>query len=481
LIELIDLKDNKLKNINEGLQEVLRAREERVVNQKRLIKKYNLPLLSITLNIPGPEKDNAKIRKIYYECLKAVGKELSKKENAKIIYQKEYFSADGPESFLIIEGLPVKELKRTAVKIEDNHFLGRLFDIDVLNEEYYKISRQDVGMTLRKCIICNDLAINCITSRRHKREEIIEKVNKIIDDFSAQSFNYWVDKIGGIALKSILLELNCTPKPGLVDRFNNGANQDMDFTTFISSTAAIAYGIYQFVQLGIDYTGEIEEMFPHLRKIGIGMERNMFEDTGGINTQKGLIFLEGLVCTAAGSLIKEDKKLSPEHICQKIKKICKGIVDKELEVLRSSSLEKKLTNGERLFLKYGISGIRGEAERGFPTVREKGLPALRAGLKDGLSFNDASVQSLISIMTNAEDTNVIIRSNLDFLHKEVQARAKEIIELGGMYTLKGRRKINTLDRYLIKKGVNPGGSADLLAITITLYYFSLLSVPQILK
>jgi len=359
--------------------------------------------------------------------------------------------------------------------------LGRLFDIDVLNEGPCKISRRDVGMILRKCIVCNDFAINCITSRKHKRKEIIEKVNKMIDDFSAQSFDYWVNKIGEIALKSILLELSCTTKPGLVDRFNSGANQDMVFTTFINSTAAIAYGLYQFVRLGIDNTDKIEEILPHLRKIGIGMERNMFEATGGINTQKGLIFLEGLICTAAGSLIKEGKKLSPEQICQKIKKICKGIVDKELKILYGSSLRKKLTNGERLFLKYGISGIRGEAERGFPTVREKGLPALRAGLKDGLSFNDASVQSLISIMTIAEDTNVIIRSNLSFLHKEVQTRAKEIIELGGMYNLKGRRKINTLDRYLIKKGVNPGGSADLLAITITLYYFSLLPVPEILK
>ena len=149
--------------------------------------------------------------------------------------------------------------------------------------------------------------------------------------------------------------------------------------------------------------------------------------------------------------------------------------------MRSSSLEKKLTNGERLFLKYGISGIRGEVERGFPTVREKGLPTLCAGIKDGLSFNDASVQSLVSIMSSAEDSNVIIRSNLDFLHREVQVKAKEIIKLGGMYTLKGRRKINTLDRYLIEKGVNPGGSADLLAITITLYYLSLLPVPEILK
>ncbi|MEA2021308.1 MAG: citrate lyase holo-[acyl-carrier protein] synthase, partial [Candidatus Caldatribacteriota bacterium] len=378
MIELNNFKDNRLENINAGLQEILRAREERVINQRKLLKKYHLPILSTTLNIPGPEKNNDKIRKIFYECLRVIKIELKKDENTKIIYEKVYFTADGPESFLIVKGLSEKNLKKIAIGIEDNHPFGRLFDIDVLSKEGHKVCRKDVNKSLRKCIICNDFAIHCITSRKHNRKEIIETTYKMIDDFSAQSFDYWVNKIGGIALKSILLELNCTPKPGLVDKFNNGANQDMNFTTFISSSAAIAYGIYQFVRLGIDHTGKIEEILPHLRKIGIGMENNMFEATGGINTQKGLIFLEGLVCTAAGFLIKEGKKLSPEYICQKIKKICKGIVDKELKILPDFSLRKKLTNGERLFLKYGISGIRGEAERGFPTVREKGLPTLRA-------------------------------------------------------------------------------------------------------
>jgi len=295
---------------------------------------------------------------------------------------------------------------------------------------------------------------------------------------SSQSINERVDKIGGIALKSILLELSCTPKPGLVDRFNHGANRDMDFNTFIQSTSALAYGFYQLTRLGMDYSNKIEKALLYLRKTGINMEKKMFEATGGINTQKGLIFLEGLVCVSAGSLDKEGMPLFPEQICQRVKKIGKGIVDRELGNLHHSPKEGNLTNGEKLFLMYGITGIRGETERGFPTVREKGLPALQTGLKNGLSFNDASIQSLIHIMTIAEDTNVISRSNLDFLKNNVQEKAREIVDIGGMYTPGGKKSIQDLDKYFIKKRINPGGSADLLAVTITLHYLSLLSTSE---
>jgi len=288
------------------------------------------------------------------------------------------------------------------------------------------------------------------------------------------SFNGRVNKIGSIVLKSILLELSCTPKPGLVDRLNSGANRDMDFNTFIQSTSAIAYGFYQIIGLGMDFSRETGKLLTELRKIGRIMEEKMFEATGGINTQKGLIFIEGLICASAGSLERKKMNLSTEMICQQIKIICKGIVDRDLRSLNQNNRGKILTNGERLFLDEGISGIRGEAEKGFPTVRKVGLPVLQKGLKKGLSLNDACVQALISIMTITQDTNVISRSNLNFLKNKVQRKAKEILEIGGIYTEAGRKAIHDLDKLFIEKGINPGGSADLLAATITLHYLSLL-------
>ena len=290
-----------------------------------------------------------------------------------------------------------------------------------------------------------------------------------------QSEEERINEIGSIVLRSILLELSCTPKPGLVDRLNSGANQDMDYNTFILSTSSLVSGFYQMLRLGVNFSGESSKLLIELRKIGRVMEKRMFEASGGINTQKGLIFLEGLICTSAGILDKKRENLSTENICQKVKEVCNGIVDKELKILNQHSKDKKLTHGEILFLKYGITGVRGEVERGFPTVRENGLPALQKGLKEGLSFNDASAQALLNIMTISEDTNVIFRSNLDFLKEEVQLKAKKIIDMGGMYTDRGRKNIHDLDRYFIEKGINPGGSADLLAVTITLHFLSLLS------
>jgi len=177
------LKDNRLENINKQLREILRAREERVINQRKLLKKYHLPILSITLNIPGPEKDNDKIRKIFHECLRVVKIELKKNESIKIIYEKIHFTADGPESFLIVKGLFEKSLKKIAIEIEDNHPFGRLFDVDIISKDGHKIYRKDVDSPLRKCIICNDLAIHCITSRKHNRKEIIKTTYKMMDDF----------------------------------------------------------------------------------------------------------------------------------------------------------------------------------------------------------------------------------------------------------------------------------------------------------
>jgi len=175
--------------MNEKLYEVLCARERRVVYQKKLLKKYDLPLLSITLNIPGAEKDNEQIRKIFQICLRAVKNELRKNENTRCLFEQKHFTAAGPEGFFIIKGLSEKELKKIAISVEDVHPLGRLFDIDVVSRNGHKIYRKDVGNPLRKCIICKNTAIDCIASRKHSRKEVIKIVREMINDFVSLKSN----------------------------------------------------------------------------------------------------------------------------------------------------------------------------------------------------------------------------------------------------------------------------------------------------
>ena len=48
-----------------GIDEILDCREKRVAIQNDMIKKYNKPIISFTMNIPGPIKTNDEIKKAF--------------------------------------------------------------------------------------------------------------------------------------------------------------------------------------------------------------------------------------------------------------------------------------------------------------------------------------------------------------------------------------------------------------------------------
>ena len=52
------------------LQEILDARERRAEAQRRLSKQLACPLISFTMNIPGPVKDSPMIRRAFDEGLR---------------------------------------------------------------------------------------------------------------------------------------------------------------------------------------------------------------------------------------------------------------------------------------------------------------------------------------------------------------------------------------------------------------------------
>lgn len=268
------------------------------------------------------------------------------------------------------------------------------------------------------------------------------------------------------AVSGMLLEVSTTPKPGLVDRNNSGAHRDMDFNLFMRSTASISFYMYEFAKAGFNHKGDLKELIYKIKPIGIKAEENMFKETHGVNTQKGIIYLMGLVCSASGFLIKQGKPFNSEDICSAVSNICKAQVEDEF---KSISKKEKLSSGERIYLKYGIKGVRGEAAKGLLCVALKGLPFLKEGLLRGLSLNDSMVQSLIGIMSLVEDTTVISRHNTDVLYNFVHIKAKEALGLGGMFTKEGKEAITEMDKLFIEKNISPGGAADLLAVTYAIY------------
>lgn len=263
--------------------------------------------------------------------------------------------------------------------------------------------------------------------------------------------------IGSLAVQAMLYEVSCFPSPGLVSPVSNGAHKDMNFYTFIDSTSSILKYLILFTQKGYQDKSS-KEIFNEIRKVGIEAEKDMFLKTNGVNTHKGMIFLIGICCGAVGKAIYDNK--SSSSIQTIIKEMCEGLTENDFVNLR---YKENLSNGEKLYLKYNIKGVRGEAERGIPLVFNYALD-----LYENTSFlkeNDRLVHTLIGIMQFCEDSTIINRHSLDVLNY-VKDISKDIMELGGMKTELGKNKIKDLCRIFIEKNISPGGSADLLGVTV---------------
>ena len=221
--------------------------------------------------------------------------------------------------------------------------------------------------------------------------------------------------------------------------------------------------------IGSDFSGiDYKELLMELRPVGIDAEKAMFEVTNNINTHKGLIFSLGILVASTVYLINNKKSQKAEDICIMASLMCSGIVNKELE--NSTSVK---TTGEKLYKSKGIKGIRGEAESGFPSVINVSLPFLRESQG---SWNDRLINTLLQLMIIVEDSNIVGRKNIKTL-KLIQNQTKEVMITGGATDDRGMEILKQMDMNFIENNISPGGSADLLAVTIFLYKIE--SIPDL--
>lgn len=280
--------------------------------------------------------------------------------------------------------------------------------------------------------------------------------------------NEFAHYVASIAQRAILYEVSATPKPGLVDRYNSGSHRDMDFFTFMASSSALYSGLYECVLEGIFFDdSDITKLMDRLRIPGIKCEKSMFKATNGVNTHKGIVFSLGVLCGAVGNLYRKHGKeeFFIEEVCNEVKNITKDLTVKDFKGIVNKS---NLTHGERLFKEYGYKGIRGEVESGFETVQKQAVPIIREwSKKRQLSINDLLLQVLMSIMTESEDTNVVIRGGIESLIY-AKSISKDFLKFGGMYQADARKKLDIMNTRFVEKNISPGGSADLLAVSIFL-------------
>ncbi len=440
------------------LLEMLDAREKRAFRQQTLLREYHNTMLCFTMNIAGPIKNNALIRR-GFELGKQFLKEKLYSSHIQPIYFEETNEVTGNEAYYIFQESPFT-IKKITSDIEDESDLGRLFDMDVLDSDGKKIDRTELGLSPRLCLICQKPAKDCARSRTHTVSELQSKTRTILTEIIDKTD---IKDAAKFACRALLYEVCTTPKPGLVDRINNGSHKDMDIFTFIDSACALEPYFEQCTKIGRQTsTLPAKETFLRLRQAGKKAEFDMFFATKGVNTHKGAIFSVGIICAALGRLNRAQWK-RPDDILEECASMTEGLIANDFSNLTE---ENALTVGQKLYLKYQITGIRGQIESGLPAVQKVGLPVLKEGIDRGLSINDAGCATLLALITADTDTNLIARSDID-TQQRVVAKLKELLKQN---PYPDRRTLEELDQEFIEKNLSPGGSADLLAICYLLYF-----------
>jgi triphosphoribosyl-dephospho-CoA synthase len=94
-------------------------------------------------------------------------------------------------------------------------------------------------------------------------------------------------------------------------------------------------------------------------------------------------------------------------------------------------------------------------------------PSLAERLKNGADPSRAIVQTFLEVLAEVPDTFIARKTSMKKA-REVSLEAKEIVQLGGIETSKGRESLSAFDRRLrsLSNLLNPGTTADLMAAAL---------------
>ncbi|MGD9666057.1 MAG: citrate lyase holo-[acyl-carrier protein] synthase [Synergistaceae bacterium] len=163
-------------DIRDALNDILIGREERVkIRNKHLSE--NIFACQVTLNIPGYPKRMPNDEK----AVENLGRAFIDKWTHLPQLEKKITNAAGAGWVGFFKGdhAAAKKAKETAVNIEEKNSEGRIFDIDIIVPKK-TITRSDLGLPPRTCLLCDRPAKECARDRRHSYEELRAVIEKLI-------------------------------------------------------------------------------------------------------------------------------------------------------------------------------------------------------------------------------------------------------------------------------------------------------------
>jgi triphosphoribosyl-dephospho-CoA synthase len=258
-----------------------------------------------------------------------------------------------------------------------------------------------------------------------------------------------------LAVSSLIAEAELTPKPALVDRRGNGAHHDLDLARLQRSAQSLQDGFAEIARVAAFEKPPLR-LREQIGRIGREMERRMAVATDGSNAHRGAIWALGLLVAAAAWR-------RPERNAARIATAAAALA----RLPDRFTHPRPPSNGEQARMRFGASGARGEAQAAFPHAIHVGLPALRAARGRGAPEDCARLDALMAIMSSLDDTCLLHRGGLAAL-ETAKAGARAVLVAGGTATPAGIERLHRLHAELMALWASPGGSADLLGVTLFL-------------
>ncbi|MBQ1817584.1 MAG: citrate lyase holo-[Clostridia bacterium] len=457
-----------------SVEDMALRREARAALQQRLIREYGVPVVCFTMNIAGSVKYSEAIETCFNVGAEALTEAFAR-FNMQVVHSEFYAAHTGCEGFWCVKAAP-RLIKALTVKTEDELSFARLYDMDVIGTDGKKLERAKP----RKCLICGRPAAECARSRTHSVEELAEKTRGLLREAVAYAASR-------AAHRALADEVMTTPKAGLVDLDNNGANDDMDPGLFMKSADALAPYFYLMAYNAADPDApesghgdgcEVDErvncadcpthetctmthgasLMTKLTLIGVEAETRMKEATGGVNTHKGAIFCIGLLASAYARLVSLGKPHETLDVIKEAKRMAANRPDPGRGTNGAAVRQEHPDIAEASPL-----GADAEARAGFPAAVNAYRRILGYRLMN-FSDNDCYALALIGIMEELFDTNAYKRGGREGA-EFVRSRAAEIMD---MPLSKRLAEARSFDRELIERNINCGGCADMLAAAIFL-------------
>ena len=431
-----------------ALDDILAARDARVARQQAMLAQGGV-LLSLTLVAPGAVKRSPLLDAIFAAALAALRPLV---DDARV--RLEAVDDSGHHALYLLDG-EARDWKTRMLALENRAPLSRLWDIDIIDRDGVAVSRRDLGLPPRRCLICDDDAKTCARERRHDIAALQADIAR------RYRLHQQAQSIADTMRQALITEATLTPKAGLVDAVHNGGHHDMNLALFLRSADAIAPYLGDCAATGMTFAGHPASpaLLAAIRPIGLAAEAAMRAATGGVNTHKGAIFAFGLTAAALGKRLAEQHAATLADVQADVRALCAEI----LAELRQGDCD---SAGKRGYARHGISGARGEAASGFATVSAHALPLYQQELAADGNERRALLAALVALYAANDDSTTLARVGLDGLRAH-QHWARTL--LADRATLADEARLSdaiaAYARNCAAKRLSAGGSADLLALT----------------